>query len=68
MGLSQRVLAQRAGTSHATLSAYESGKIDPSVATFNRILRAAGFQVDIDLVALPEGLRVAIVARNSLRS
>ena len=40
-GLSQRELARRAGTSSATLSRYESGAIDPSVRTLNRILSAA---------------------------
>ena len=40
-GLTQRELARRAGTSSATLSRYESGAIDPSVGTLNRILSAA---------------------------
>jgi transcriptional regulator with XRE-family HTH domain len=43
-GLSQRELAARAGTSHATLSAYERGRIVPSVHTLDRLLRAAGFE------------------------
>jgi transcriptional regulator with XRE-family HTH domain len=51
-GLSLRHLAQRAGTSHATISAYEAGRIDPSVPTFDRIVRAAGFTLAIDLVPL----------------
>jgi transcriptional regulator with XRE-family HTH domain len=49
-GLSLRELAARAGTSHATLSAYEHGTKTPSVATLERILRAAGFALDLDLV------------------
>lgn len=48
-GLSLRDLARRAGTSHSTLSAYESGHKVPSVATLDRILRAAGFVADVDL-------------------
>jgi transcriptional regulator with XRE-family HTH domain len=48
-GLSLRELAARAGTSHATLLAYEQGKKMPSAATFIRILEAAGFAVDIEL-------------------
>lgn len=39
-GLSLRRLAARARTSAATLSRYESGKIDPTVGTLNRILEA----------------------------
>jgi len=49
-GLSLRELAARAGTSHATLSAYETGRKVPSVATLERILRAAGFALDLELV------------------
>jgi transcriptional regulator with XRE-family HTH domain len=48
-GLSLRELAARAGTSHATLLAYEQGKKVPSVTTFLRILEAAGYGVDIRL-------------------
>lgn len=48
-GLSLRELAARAGTSHATLLAYEQGKKSPSITTFLRILEAAGFGVDIRL-------------------
>lgn len=39
-GLSQRQLALKARTSAATLSRYESGKVDPTVGTLNRILAA----------------------------
>lgn len=38
--LSQRELARRAGTSPATLHRYESGQVDPTTGTLNRILRA----------------------------
>jgi len=47
--LSLRELARRAGTSHATLIAYESGRKIPSVATFVRIVEACGFAVDVML-------------------
>jgi transcriptional regulator with XRE-family HTH domain len=49
-GLSLRELATRADTSHATLSAYEAGRKIPSVTTLERILRAAGFALDLTLV------------------
>ncbi len=48
-GLSLRELANRAATSHATLSAYEQGRKAPSVPTFLRILEACGNAVDIVL-------------------
>ncbi len=41
-GLSQGALAARAGTSQATISAYESGAKQPSVATLSRLLAATG--------------------------
>jgi transcriptional regulator with XRE-family HTH domain len=47
--LSLRALAERAGTSHATLAAYEAGRAVPRVDTLARILRAAGYATDIDL-------------------
>jgi transcriptional regulator with XRE-family HTH domain len=45
-----RGLAERAGTSHATLAAYEAGRAVPRVDTLDRILRAAGYATDIDVV------------------
>jgi transcriptional regulator with XRE-family HTH domain len=48
-GLSLRVLAERAGTSHATLAAYEAGRAVPRVDTLDRVLRAAGYATDIDV-------------------
>jgi transcriptional regulator with XRE-family HTH domain len=45
-GLSQADLAARAGTSRPTLSAYEHGRISPTLDTFVRILGAAGQRLD----------------------
>ncbi|MCZ6709829.1 MAG: helix-turn-helix transcriptional regulator [Gammaproteobacteria bacterium] len=47
--LSLREVARRAGTSHATLLAYEHGRKTPSIVTFLRVLDACGFAVDFDL-------------------
>lgn len=44
-GLSQRQLAERAGTSAATLAAYESGRREPRLSTLTRILDAAGYEL-----------------------
>ena len=51
-GLSLRHLAERAGTSHSTISAYEAGHVNPSMHTVERIIRAAGFGLTIDLVPI----------------
>ena len=62
-GLSLRALAERAGTSHATLAAYESGRVVPRVDTLDRILRAAGFAADIDLAWRPDATDAAREAK-----
>lgn len=48
-GLTQQELADRAGTSQAAMSAYETGRRSPSVETLCRILGAAGFEVRMRL-------------------
>ncbi len=48
-GLSLRALGQLAGTSHSTLAAYESGRKVPTAVTLNRIVTAAGFDLDVAL-------------------
>ena len=55
-GLSLRGLAVRADTSHSALSAYESGRKVPSVETLDRIVRAAGFELGIELVPAVGGV------------
>ena len=50
-GLSQRQLAARAETSHATLAAYETGAKVPRVDTLDRILQAAGYVPEVELRA-----------------
>jgi transcriptional regulator with XRE-family HTH domain len=46
-GLNQRDLARRAGTSQATLSAYERGAKSPTLAVTERIVEAAGYHLDL---------------------
>jgi transcriptional regulator with XRE-family HTH domain len=55
-GLTLRALAERAGTSHSTLAAYEAGRTIPRVDTLARILRAAGFAGDIELSSRADGV------------
>lgn len=47
-GLTQAELAELAGTSRPTLSAYESGRKSPTLATAERILTVAGFTLGLD--------------------
>ncbi|HUC32787.1 MAG TPA: helix-turn-helix transcriptional regulator, partial [Ilumatobacteraceae bacterium] len=48
--LSLRRLARRGGTSHATIAAYESGRVAPTVDTLERLVRAAGCDLEPSLV------------------
>jgi transcriptional regulator with XRE-family HTH domain len=54
--LSLRALAARAGTSHATLSAYEHGRVDPTAAVLSRIVAAAGCSLETTLLESPSDL------------
>lgn len=56
-GMSQAALAQSAGTSRPTLSAYENGRKSPTLDTAQRILSKAGF--DLVLSARVEFREVA---------
>lgn len=44
-GLSQSELARRSGTSRPTLSAYEHGRVSPTLGTLERILDATGYEL-----------------------
>ena len=46
--LTQAQLAARAGTSQATLSAYEGGSKIPSLPTLERLLAAAGCRLTVE--------------------
>ena len=47
-GLTQADLAARAGTSQATISAYENGHKQPSVETLVRLLAATGARLSVE--------------------
>lgn len=54
-GLSKRELARRAGTSPAAIVKYELRQSSPTIDTLNRILRVAGWEVEVHLTpVLPE--------------
>jgi transcriptional regulator with XRE-family HTH domain len=46
-GLTQAELARLTGTSQGAISAYESGRKDPSVATLSRLLSATGSRLEV---------------------
>lgn len=46
-GLTQAQLASRAGTSQAAVARYEKGTVSPSVATLERLVGAAGAELEL---------------------
>jgi len=52
-GLTQTQLAERCGTSQATLSAYEHGRKTPSAETLSRILAAVGVRLATEPASRP---------------
>ena len=63
-GLTQHALAARAGTSQATISAYESGRKQPSLATLDRILDATGSRLTVVPSAASDLARVGRALRD----
>lgn len=53
-GLTQRELAERAGTSQPVVSAYEHDRRDPTFRTLHRLLAAAGSQLRLETRPEPE--------------
>ena len=47
--LSQSELGRRAGVAQSVISAYEAGARQPSVPTLARLIRSAGFELDMKL-------------------
>ncbi|NEM90795.1 nucleotidyltransferase domain-containing protein [Galbitalea soli] len=63
--LTQTGLAQRAGLTQSVVSAYETAHREPSVDTLRRILRAAGFDLELSLrTAAPRSDRRESVDRH----
>lgn len=56
-GLTQRDLAERAGTTQSSVARWESGRSEPSFANVVRLLRLCGFVLDVHLELYDDGLR-----------
>jgi len=54
-GLTQAELARRAGTSQAMVARYETGVASPTVRTLQRLLRAAGRELELSSVSAQTG-------------
>lgn len=51
-GVTQKDLAQRAGTSQPTIALYESGEKSPSVSTLQRLAESLGFELAVGYVPM----------------
>ena len=60
-GLTQHALAQRAGVTQSVISAYESGRREPSYATLTRLVKSAGFELTPHLEPLLPENALAVV-------
>src|SRR5215213_6868714 len=54
-GLSQRALAEKSGMPQSTIGRIEAGTVDPRVATLSWLLRACGFDLEVEPL-LGEGI------------
>ncbi len=52
--LSQTDVAHRAGVAQSVISAYESGRREPSVPTLARLIEATGHELVLDVVPRPD--------------
>ena len=52
-GLTQRQLADRAGTSQPAIARLEQGRASPTIATLERLAAAAGFTLRVSLAPKP---------------
>lgn len=52
-GLSQRTLARRAGTTQSVVARIERGATSPGWNTLQRLLRAAGYDLEAEIVPRP---------------
>lgn len=78
-GLSQRALARRAGVAQSEIARIEAGRQEPAFRTLERLVRAAGFDLRVQLaphddhderlieemLALPEEQRLASLAEEN---
>lgn len=55
-GLSQVELARRAGVTQSVISAYESGRRQPSLLTLAALVEAAGYELEVNVRELSGNL------------
>ena len=61
--LTQRELAERAGTTRSGIARLESGRTSPSLEDVQRLMRLAGFELLVELAPFDDSDRVQARAR-----
>jgi transcriptional regulator with XRE-family HTH domain len=67
-GVTQSALAEATGTSQATISAYENGRVAPSIETLERLLAATGSRLAIEPAPPPAVLPSPAEQRRAART
>jgi transcriptional regulator with XRE-family HTH domain len=62
-GLSQRALAQRAGTSQPAVARYEGGVATPSLETLQRLVAACGQRLQLSTEVVADAHDIELAAR-----
>ena len=65
-GLTQQQLASRLGVTQAAVAQLESGRANPTIATLERALRAAGRQLELRAAPAPSQIDTTLL-REALR-
>ncbi len=59
--LTQKELAETLGTKASVISAYENGRIDPTVGTLERIVRACGMTLKLSTEMTPQSRKARML-------
>ena len=62
-GLSQRDLAERAGTKQSSISRIENGRVSPTIHTLEQLVRACGSELLLVTRPSDESIRAALASR-----
>jgi transcriptional regulator with XRE-family HTH domain len=62
-GLTQQQLAERLGTSQSVIARWESGKARPTLANLERVVRACGLELRLEIAEADPGER-SLIERN----
>ncbi len=66
-GLTQAELGKRAGTTQSSVARWETGRSRPPLETLMRLVRACGFELQVELESADPG-EVSLIERNLLLS